>query len=252
MRLQLLAPDLGVIDHPLTVRGLALGTRTTVVRRPDAGGGGVVLISPGPLDDDATAAIAALGPVRAIVAPNLMHDLFLPAAMARFPGAPLYAHAALAARHGLTVAGHGLTVAGPPRAVADAALVAIDVGGMPKLQETLFVHRPSRTLVATDLVFNLRAPAPWFTRTFMRCNGGFDRFGPTRICRSLVKDRAAVRTAVERALDENFDRVVVAHGQVLPSGGREALRAGFAWLLDAAAPAAPAAATPRDTVRSAP
>jgi hypothetical protein len=101
---------------------------------------------------------------------------------------------------------------------------------MPKLQETLFVHAPSRTLVAADLVFNVRAPAPWLTRTFMRFNGGFDRFGPTRICRSMCKDRAVVRAAIDRVLDEDFDRVVVAHGQVLPSGGREAMRDGFAWL----------------------
>jgi hypothetical protein len=64
----------------------------------------------------------------------------------------------------------------------------------------------------------------------MRFNGGFDRFGPTHICRSMCKDRAAVRAGVERLLAEEFDRVVVAHGQVLPSGGREALRAGFDWL----------------------
>jgi len=31
----------------------------------------------------------------------------------------------------------------------------------------------------------------------------------------------------------DFDRVVVAHGEVLESGGREALRQGYAWLLTA-------------------
>ena len=193
MPMQLLAPDLAVIDHPLKVGGLALGTRTTVVRRAD---GGVLLISPGPLDDGDAAEVAAFGPVRAVVAPNLMHHLFLPAALARFPEARLYAPAGLAKKQ------PRLAIAGPPAAVAEAAdaadaagatLRAIDVGGMPKLQETLFVHLPSRTLVATDLVFNVRAPAPFFTRTFMRFNGGFDRFGPTRICRSLIKDRGRPR-----------------------------------------------------------
>jgi hypothetical protein len=29
----------------------------------------------------------------------------------------------------------------------------------------------------------------------------------------------------------DFDRIVIAHGEVLESGGREALRAGYAWLL---------------------
>jgi glyoxylase-like metal-dependent hydrolase (beta-lactamase superfamily II) len=232
MGLQLLDRDLGVIDHALTVGGLMLGTRTTVIRRTD---GSVILISPGPLDDAAAAAIAALGPVRAIVAPNLMHHRFVAAARARFAEARLYAPLALAHK------APALRIDGAPAEVAaivDDTLHAVEVGGMPKLEETLLVHAPSRTLVATDLVFNLRAPAPWFTRTFMRLNGGFDRFGPTRLCRSMCKDRAAVRAAVERVLDEPFDRVIVAHGQVLPSGGRPALRAGFAWLLEEARAAA--------------
>lgn len=223
MGLQLLDRDLGVIDHPFKVGGLALGTRTTVIKRAD---GSVLVIAPGPLDDAAAAAIGALGPVRAIVAPNLMHHLFLAAACARFAEARLFAPAGLARKQPT------LRIAGPPAAVADETLHAIEIGGMPKLQETLFVHAPSGTLVATDLVFNVRAPAPWFTRTFMRLNGGFDRFGPTRLCRGMCKDRAAVRAAVARVLDERFDRVIVAHGQVLASGGHEALRAGFAWLLD--------------------
>lgn len=221
MGLQLLDRDLGVVDHRFRVGGLQLGARTTVVRRGD---GGVLVISPGPLADEDAAAIAALGPVRAIVAPNLEHHLFLARALARFDEARLHAPAALASRE------PALRIDGPPAAVADGSLRAVEVGGMPRLQETLFVHLPSRTLIATDLVFNLRAPAPLFTRLFMRFNGGFDRFGPTRICRSLCNDRAAVRAAIDRVLAEDFDRVIVAHGRVLASGGREALRAGFAWL----------------------
>lgn len=221
MSLQAIDRELWVIDHAFSVGGLALGTRITIARRGD---GSVVVVSPGAIGDEDAAAIAALGPVRAIVAPNLMHHLFVAAALARFVGAHLYAPAALAKKE------PGLPIAGPPAAVADDTLHAVDVGGMPGLQETLFVHAPSRTLIATDFVFNIRPPAPWFTRTFMRFNGGFDRFGPTRICRRLCKDRAAVRAAVDRVLAEDFDRVIVAHGQLLGAGGREQLRAGFAWL----------------------
>jgi len=229
MPLQMLDRDLGVIDHPLTVGGLRIGTRTTVLRRGD---GSVTLVSPGPLGDGDAAAIAALGPVSAIVAPNLFHHRFVGAASARFAAARLYAPAALAAKQ------PALRIAGPPSEIADDALHAIAVGGMPKLDETLLVHLPSRTLVATDLVFNLRPPAPWLTRTFMRFNGGFDRFGPTRMCQRMCKDRAAVRAAIDHVLGEDFDRVIMAHGQVLPSGGREAIRQEFAWL---AAPVARAA-----------
>ena len=225
MGLQLLDRDLGVIDHPLEVGGLALGTRTTVIRRAD---GSVAVVSPGPLTDEDAAAIAAFGPVRAVVAPNLLHHLFLQKALARFGEARLYAPAALANKE------PALRIDAPPSAVADASLRAVEIGGMPKLQETLLIHAPSRTLVATDLVFNVRPPAPLFTRLIMRLNGGFDRFGPTRICRSMCKDRPAVRAAIDRVLAEDFDRVIVAHGRVLPAGGKEALRAGFAWLPAAA------------------
>ncbi|MGZ6176564.1 MAG: DUF4336 domain-containing protein [Candidatus Binataceae bacterium] len=221
MSLQPLDRDLWVIDHPLSVGGLALGTRTSIVRRAD---GALVLISPGPIGEKDAAAIDALGPVGAIVAPNLMHHRFFAAACARFVGARPYAPDAF------PYTGPELGIVSPPAAAADATLHAVEIGGMPRLQETLFVHVPSRTLIATDLVFNIRPPAPWFTRTFMRFNGGFDRFGPTRICRRLCKDRAAVRASVDRVLGEDFDRVVVAHGQLLAAGGRAGLRAGFAWL----------------------
>lgn len=222
MALQALDHDLWVIDHPLRVGGLALGTRTTVVRLGD---GGLALLSPGPLADDDAAAIGALGPVRALVAPNLMHHLHLAAARARFPEARLHAPAALAKKQ------PALRIDAAPSALPGGdALAVIAVGGMPRLEEHAFVHRRSRTLILTDLVFNLRAPAPWLTRSFMRLNGGFDRFGPTRLCRSLVRHRAAVRAGIDRILDEDFDRVVVAHGRVLADGGRQALAAGFAWL----------------------
>jgi hypothetical protein len=45
-----------------------------------------------------------------------------------------------------------------------------------------------------------------------------------------IPSRAA-KQALERILAWDFDRVVIAHGEVLESGGAEALRAGYAWLL---------------------
>jgi hypothetical protein len=48
-----------------------------------------------------------------------------------------------------------------------------------------------------------------------------------------IRDRRAARESLERILGWDFDRVVVAHGDVLERGGREALRQGYAWLLAA-------------------
>jgi hypothetical protein len=224
---------LWTLDHRLRVRGLDIGTRTTVMRD---GAGALVLHSPGPLDDAATAAIAALGSVGTILGPNLEHHLSLAAARARFAGARLYAPASLLRkRPDLPVAVQlpmdeaAANAALPPE--LRAILTAFPVAGMPKLDEIAWLHRPSRTLVLTDLAFNIRAPKPWFTRTFMRCNGGFDRFGPTRILRALIKDRAATRQGIARLLEHDFGRVIVAHGDVFEGDGRTALRREYDFLV---------------------
>ena len=41
----------------------------------------------------------------------------------------------------------------------------------------------------------------------------------------------AARQALERILAWDFDRVMIAHGEVLESGGPDTLRVGYAWLL---------------------
>jgi hypothetical protein len=52
--------------------------------------------------------------------------------------------------------------------------------------------------------------------------------------RFLVRDRDRCRASLRRILDWPFDRVVVAHGTVVESGGRERLTDGYSWLLDSA------------------
>jgi hypothetical protein len=49
--------------------------------------------------------------------------------------------------------------------------------------------------------------------------------------RLMVRDRVAARMAAERILDWDFDRVIVAHGEVLERGGRDALRDALGWLV---------------------
>jgi hypothetical protein len=118
----------------------------------------------------------------------------------------------------------------PPDAWA-ADLDQILVTGAPSLNEVVFLHRASRTLVCLDLCFNVRESASLVTRAFMRANGAWGRFGPSRIFRfAVMKDRRAMRASIDRILAWDFDRVTVAHGEILETGGREALGDSFAWL----------------------
>lgn len=210
------------MDHPLVVGGMHLGTRTTIL---EVAPRELVVHSPGPLAPADVEAVAALGEVVAIVAPNNLHHLFLAQARRAFPGAKLLAPASLSERR--RDIGADAPLEGSPWA---GVLDAIPIEGAPKLGETAFVHRRSGTLIVADLVFNLRPPKPWLTRTLMRFNGGFDRFGFTKMIRSMVTDARAFARSMDALLEQDFDRIVLAHGDVLESGGRPALGAAFAEL----------------------
>ncbi len=229
-QLRPLDSDLYCIDHPSVSPGLALGLRTTAIRLPS---GSVALHSPGKLDDAAAESLRALGPVRALLAPNLLHHLFLVAARRHFPDARMIAPAGLARKRPDLPIDVPLSAGAPPAdlaALLEGVLTPIFVGGMPRLDEIAWIHAPSRTLLLGDLAFNVRAPAPLMTRLFMRLNGGFDRFGPTRILRAITNDRIQARAGIDAILAHDFDRVVVTHGAVLDGGGPAALRAGYGWL----------------------
>jgi len=220
-----LASSLWVIDHPLQAMGLDLGARTTIVRLAS---GGLWMHSPGPLDQHLVSEINALGPVQALIAPNAMHHLYLARNVHAFPEAKVYISPALPPK---------LTESFPYELLSDTApemwrqdIAQQIIGGLPKLQEVVFFHSASRALLITDLAFNIRNSKSWFTRFFMRCNGGYNRFGPTRIFRSLVKDREALRLSLNRVQTWDFDRIIVTHGDVLESDGKQEMQRQYAWV----------------------
>ena len=101
---------------------------------------------------------------------------------------------------------------------------------MPLLNEVVFFHRPSRTLILTDLAFNVHHPGSLAGRLLLQLDGVYRQFGLGWAERLLVRDRGAARAAIDRILRWDFERIVVAHGEVLERDGKETLRAAFAWL----------------------
>ena len=224
-QLRNVAKDLWVIDHPLRVGGLQLGTRTTMGRLAS---GSLWLHSPGPLQPELTAEIVALGPVQALVAPNAMHHLYLTQNVQAFPQATVYVSPALPAKikDPLT---YEILSEDPPALWRD-DIAQHMTQGIPKLQEAVFFHRTSRTLILTDLAFHIRQSDSWFTRLFMHLNGAYGHFGPSRIFRTLVKDRAALRSSLDRMQQWDFDRVIVAHGDVLERDGKASMQTQYTWV----------------------
>lgn len=87
-----IAPDLWATAIPHRFIGLHIGTRMTVIRLSS---GDVVLHSPVPIDNALREAINAIGPVRHITCPNLLHHTYPSDAVATLPDARLHRSAKL-------------------------------------------------------------------------------------------------------------------------------------------------------------
>jgi len=224
--LQEITDGLWECETRLRFLGLPLLARTTVIQLGD---GGVFVHSPSRLTPELQEAVTALGPVRGVVAPNRFHHLFIAEWRDAFPDAHVAIAPGLPAKR---------------KDLADLPLLADDapdiwssdldqhvVEGIPTMGEVVFLHRASRTLITTDLAFNIREEPSWFARTVWRMMNGYGKFGPTRLERLLTRDRAGLRQSLETILDWDFDRVVVGHGEVLVSGGKDGLREGYSWAL---------------------
>jgi Domain of unknown function (DUF4336) len=198
----------------------------TAVRLAD---GGLLLHSPIRPTEELVAAVRSLGRVSAIVAPNRFHHLFAGDWLAACPGSRLFVAPGLEAkRPDLAAAG---VLGDHPEPLWKGVLEQAVMRGFPLLNEVVFFHPASRTLIASDLAFHMNADRPAWTRLVFRFAGGYGRLEPTFVERLGIRDRAAFRASLERVLQWPFERVIVAHGSVLEADGRRELARGYGWLL---------------------
>jgi Domain of unknown function (DUF4336) len=234
MSLTAVAPGLWSIAHTMRFPGgVRIPTRMSVVR---LGEGDLWVHSPIPVDDALAAEIAALGQVRYVVAPSASHHIFVGPFAARFPEAKLFAAPGVAKKHPeLTFAG---TVGRKEDGDEDAALPwagAIDqvfLAGAPQLSEVVFFHRESRSLLVSDLLFNMTEPETWVTGMLLRVMGTYKRLARSRLWSRFAKDRRALKASIEKVIAWDFVRLLPAHGAVFESGDTHAqVREQLAWFL---------------------
>jgi Domain of unknown function (DUF4336) len=204
-----------------------MGRRMTVVRVRERE---LLVHSPAPLDERLQAELAELGQVRYVVpASNLHGHLFMEQyARAYRPPAELFAAPGLVRKRGDLFFDHSLGERPDPR--WEGALDQALFRGHKRLEEVLFFHRPSRSLLVGDTFFNIGPEASLLTRLWAWGPRLRRRAGPTPLFRMAVRDRQAARSSLERVLAWPFERIVVGHGEIVESGGREAFREAWSWV----------------------
>jgi uncharacterized protein DUF4336 len=216
-------------DHEMPIRfgGIPLWHRMTVIRLTN---GGLLVHSPTRLDLASQAQFQKLGPIVAIVAPSWWHDLFLREYLNAYPDARFYGAPTLLRWNRSLPFAEVLGDSEPSLWKGEINQVHVQGIGL-FLDEIVFYHRPSRSLIVADLLFNLSEKDAWITRTMgSLVIGPFPGCRFARLYRPAVTDRRRMRTAVERILDWDFEQIIVGHGAVVESNGKEVFRTAFRWL----------------------
>jgi hypothetical protein len=214
-----------ILERPFRLLGAEFGNRMTVIKMSD---GELLVHSPISLDDQLKIKIEKLGKVTYIITPNAFHGLFVDDWIKAFPEAH-YLTAKI--EQGNQSASRALSESN----IADLSPV-LDVAlvhGIPKLNEFAFYHNASRTLVLTDLAFNIGKDGSFWTRIFFSLNDAYGTFGPSRLMRSMIEDRATFKQSLLKILEWDFERIIVSHGDIVAKNGQEVMRSAFAQYLSA-------------------
>jgi hypothetical protein len=94
----------------------------------------------------------------------------------------------------------------------------------------VFFHVPTRTLITSDLVENFDSSPHWPTRTYLKLSGLQGNITWSPPLRFLYRDRTLARESIDHILEWPFERVVIAHGNIILENARESVERGFAWL----------------------
>lgn len=151
---------------------------------------------------------------------SLFHDSFAREGAAAFPNIPYLAPEGFSKVSGVITE----QLAAAP-AEWDGELQILELAGMPKVREHVMFHRPSRTLIVADLLFNFGRGESVWTRFFARYVMRLKKLvGMSPFFRSMIHDKEAFRASIERLMEWDFDRIIVGHGEIIQHNGKEQLR----------------------------
>jgi len=200
-------PDfIWIAERPVWFGGVRLRSRTTVVR---LSGGALWVHSPCPPSDRLCAALDALGEVRWIVVPNRFHHLQTPATAARYPEARVVGPTSVQARNPKVRLAMGTDDSEYLRSTPE--LAAIQLRGVPFLDETVFFHSASGSLIAADLLISACARDHWTWRIAARIWGRHGKVRTPPDVRMHTRSSTALADSIAQLRALPIQRILTAH-----------------------------------------
>ena len=228
--------DVWLAERPFypTLPGLQntdVGCKACVIRLPD---GKLWVHAPVALDPELRAALAEIGPVGHIVTPNTEHQKFAPSWILEYPDAKSFSCPGLREKKPeigwqsslaeLLDGTDGVASAAPPAVwggalelcwVRDQVPLTGALGSIPFFNEVVFFHRPSKTLIVTDLWWN-----------YPRETSRLWKFGMDRIYKPVYNRLMRTESwdaSYTTIMNWDFEYLAPTHGEPVAADGKAVL-----------------------------
>ncbi len=228
MNIEQLEEDIWVADGPsIPFLGLDIGSRMTIIRL----GSKLWVHSPVSITSEMVTQIETLGEVRYVLSPNKYHHAFLSEWRSNYPEAEVYASPGLISKRP--------DIAFDKELRASARYVwsdtiAHDVFGPSRLcDEVVFFHRPSRTLVLTDLIVNVKTDEyNWWQKLIATIDDlGYPNGTTPRLYRWSMKSKTTASNVYRTMVEWDPARVIISHGEWFRRDGRKEIESRLGWVL---------------------
>lgn len=221
--------DIWVAEQPLKYGAIDVGTRMTVIR---SNNDQLSIISPIKINDAIKKQLDEIGIVTNIIAPNLFHYLFASDCKNLFPDATFWADLGLKKKKpdlpiDKTFDYKGGDLSDHLKYIFFDGFKTITLNGFSPLNEFIFYHVLSRTLILTDTAFNFDDSFSFSTKLVAKLIGSYNNLSSSLLERIATTDKNKIKNTLQKILDWDFDRVIMAHGSIVDSHGKEKLIQGF-------------------------
>ena len=181
--------------------------------------GGLWIHSPPELSPSLAEQLKALGDVEALVAANNAHTRFITQWKAAFPDATCFVAEGVPSKLPELRDFRLIKDMDPSEWAADFEMSTLT--GVPLFDETVFLHRPSRTLIVTDLVQHHPTPTS-VAQKYIFGPMGWQGICPPPPMRFdfIVHDRDALMAFVNEVASWDFDHIAVTHGKIIEHDGK--------------------------------
>ncbi len=212
-------------EYPIRYAGCTFNSRMTIVRLSSSQ---LMIHSPCKIDCHTRERILSLGEVAFIVAPGSYHYFYIRSAQQAFPNAKTFVCPGVSQKcRGIKIDG---ILDDNIQESWQTDFEQVLIRGSLFIKEVAFFHKPSKTLILTDLIENFTDKTGnvnwilkiWWKVVFQMWNNP----KPAPEYQLGWINRRAAKQSLKRVLEWDFEKIIIAHGELIESNAKGvALRA---------------------------